>query len=211
MATYRGGGHPPGLRGKRGRVRGTHAQLPGLVHPAWGIARLRGRARRPGTRRRRGAGRDAQFLASLSNHVIALDATHELLAHVPDGPGLARLRGDVQRIPLRDTSVGRIWCSGVLLHMEEADLIACLSEFGRILEPGGVTQLSVKEGTGRTAEPVPGGQKLLRHFFHYRADDIIPLAKRAGFTVDCAWTVTDRDSSEVEQRWLKLRLIKAPS
>lgn len=155
-----------------------------------------------------GAGRDALFLDSLGRRVIALDSSHRLLTHVPEATEVTCIQGDLRAIPLRAGSISGIWCSGVLLHMDRALLQECLVECARVLEPEGVIQVSVKEGSGHVAELMPGGGHLLRHFFRYSVDEMSQFAARAGLRVRSVWSVRDADSSEVMQTWVKLLLSK---
>jgi SAM-dependent methyltransferase len=158
-----------------------------------------------------GAGRDAVFLASLGRQVVALDSSRALLAQIPRGSGVTRIQGDLRHIPLRECSIGAIWCSGVLLHLRKAHILECLVEFARVLDPQGVIQISVKEGSGHAVEPMPGAGNLVRHFFYYRAEELIELASRAGLKVRRVWSAQDADSAEVTQTWIKLVLSKQTS
>lgn len=156
-----------------------------------------------------GAGRDALCFTENGKKVIALDACLPLLNMTPDNPDIRRVTGDVRSLPLADKSVGGIWCSAVLLHLPPPELLSALLEFYRVLERGGAVHISVKEGDGHASLPMGSENPFLRHFFYYHLDDLVPLARQAGFEVSRNWVEEEPDSSDDMQRWVKLWLRKA--
>ncbi|MGK5531003.1 methyltransferase domain-containing protein [Streptomyces sp. URMC 129] len=155
-----------------------------------------------------GAGRDAASFAAGGREVIALDACLPLLRAAPPRAGVRRVAGDVRDLPLADASVGAIWCSAVLLHLPPHQLIRALGEFARVLTDDGLAQVSVKEGSGRSAEPFAGGLPFRRHFFYYQRDELLDHTRRAGVDVVRTWAEDAPDSGDRQQRWLKLLLRK---
>jgi ubiquinone/menaquinone biosynthesis C-methylase UbiE/diadenosine tetraphosphate (Ap4A) HIT family hydrolase len=155
-----------------------------------------------------GAGRDAAYLAKFHRTVIALDASAPLLSHVPKRKNISNVVGDVRRLLLDNDSIGAIWCSAVLLHLRRDDVLSALREFFRVLKPEGLAEVSVKEGTGQASSPMPDHPWLRRHFFFYEGEELNELARRAGLKVEKTWTEDEMDSSQVVQRWVKLRLRK---
>ena len=124
-----------------------------------------------------GAGRDAELFAQTGRPVIALDASPRLLAYVATAANVLRVAGDVRCLPLSSESIGAVWCSAVLLHLGRDDVRRTLREFCRVLVPGGLAQVSVKEGSGHSSSAMPGSPVSRRHFFFYELDDLILLAK----------------------------------
>lgn len=153
-----------------------------------------------------GAGRDALCFARTGRRVIALDACLPLLSMIPDDPRVRRVAGDVRAVPLASGAVGAVWCSAVLLHLPPAELLRALVEFHRVLDTRGALHVSVKEGDGHASLPMGGENPFCRHFFYYRHEDLVPLARKAGFEVERSWTSQERDSSADLQQWIKLRL-----
>jgi len=155
-----------------------------------------------------GAGRDAAYLARFERKVIALDASAPLLEHVPRCENIQRRVGDVRHLQLEANSVGAIWCSAVLLHLQREDVLKTLREFSRVLIAGGLAEISVKEGTGHASIPMPDHPWLRRHFFYYEIEELKQLAHLAGLDVVRAWTEEEVDSSLDVQCWVKLLLRK---
>jgi len=74
------------------------------------------------------------------------------------------LQGDVERLPIRDASIGGIWNLGVMEHFDEATGLRILGEFRRVLRPGGHVVLfwPPSFGSSRIAlAPVEGLRSIL--------------------------------------------------
>lgn len=153
-----------------------------------------------------GGGRDAHSFADLGRSVIALDASQELLREMAPSPNIWRVAGDIRFMPFTDRSFGAVWCSAVLLHFGREDVLRSLHELHRVLDVGGSTQISVKEGTGHSASGFRDDLSFRRHFFYYEAEDLIQFAKLAGFEVKDIWTEDEIDASATLQRWVKVLL-----
>jgi SAM-dependent methyltransferase/diadenosine tetraphosphate (Ap4A) HIT family hydrolase len=151
-----------------------------------------------------GGGRDSRYLASRSRSVLAVDASAALLAHVQECAGVETMVGDVRGMGIPDESVGAVWCSAVLLHLGQADVVRSLREFYRVVRPGGLVQVSVKEGTGRYSSAFAGNPALRRHFFLYEEHDLRQFARMAGFEIRKFWSEVEKDSSATIQRWVKI-------
>ncbi|NUP17960.1 MAG: methyltransferase domain-containing protein [Streptomyces sp.] len=155
-----------------------------------------------------GAGRDALRFAQQGKHVLALDASASLLSHAPVHDRTLPVLGDVRSLPLPAHCVAAVWCSAVLLHLPAEEFLRSLQEFHRVLRPGGVSQISVKEGEGHVALPMAGHGSPRRHFYFYRVDRLRSLAEKSGFEVLRTWSEDELDSSSHVQRWIKALLRK---
>jgi predicted SAM-dependent methyltransferase len=140
--------------------------------------------------------------------VIALDASGPLLAAGLVHARVRKLVADVRAIPIASGSLGALWCSAVLLHLDRAGNQAALREFFRVLAPGGLAQISVKRGSGRSMQPMNGVPWLRRHFFLYELETMIMLAANACFDVVRTWSEQEEDVSNTVQAWVKLLLRK---
>ncbi|MER6588659.1 methyltransferase domain-containing protein [Micromonospora chalcea] len=150
-----------------------------------------------------GAGRDAHYMAARGRPVVAMDASASLLTQVKWSAPFSRLVADIRDIPLADCSVGAIWCSAVLLHLGGADVRRSLDELHRVLRPGGIMQISVKEGRGLVSEQL-GESGEVRHFFLYELPELRALVEEAGFEVTRAWTEEESNSGRSAQSWVKV-------
>ncbi|MFC5288675.1 class I SAM-dependent methyltransferase [Actinokineospora guangxiensis] len=93
-------------------------------------------------------------------HHIGVDITASALRQAT-GRGVAAVRGDVLRIPLRDGCADVVAAGEILEHV--TDLPAAVREIGRVLAPGGLLVLDTLAATRRcrfvaigVAERVPG-------------------------------------------------------
>jgi ubiquinone/menaquinone biosynthesis C-methylase UbiE/diadenosine tetraphosphate (Ap4A) HIT family hydrolase len=157
-----------------------------------------------------GGGRDAHYLAEHDRPVIALDASSELLAQVAPHKNLLRVIGDVRELQFVDESFGAVWCSAVLLHLNPEGVIRSLREFYRVVNCGGLVQISVKEGHGQVSSSIGRNPRLRRHFFLYRESDLRQFAHLSGFNVLEYWAEEQVDSTETVQRWIKM-LMQRPA
>jgi ubiquinone/menaquinone biosynthesis C-methylase UbiE len=158
-----------------------------------------------------GGGRDARYIASLGRDVIALDMCLPLLRHIEPQTGLSVVNGDVRNLPLMSNSIGGIWCSAVILHLNRDDSRRSLGEFYRVLKPGGILQVAIKEGVGHAAIPMRSSSRFRRHFYYYNTDDLTAFARETGFEVVSTWIETEVLDAEPVQHWAKARLRKPTS
>jgi ubiquinone/menaquinone biosynthesis C-methylase UbiE len=94
------------------------------------------------------------------------------------------VQSDMRTLPLADACLDGVWMCAALLHLPRAEVPGVLGEVGRVLRPGGVVYISVKEGEGE------GWQEAgwRRYFTYYQPDELTQLVEAAGFTVEDMWT-----------------------
>jgi diadenosine tetraphosphate (Ap4A) HIT family hydrolase/SAM-dependent methyltransferase len=168
----------------------------------WLASRTKGPILDAGT----GGGRDARYLARFGREVVALAASAALLLHIPPTKNLISIVGDIRCLPLVNESIGAIWCSAVLLHLGREEVVQSLREFYRVVQRGGLVQVSVKEGSGHVSSSIAGYPHLRRHFFLYEEGDLRQFARLAGFCVLKFWAEEELDSTATVQRWIKVLL-----
>ena len=87
-----------------------------------------------------GTGNAAEVLAPLVSKVVAIDQSDAMLSaakkRLKGVENVEFLRGDVEKLPLKDASVDAAVCVLVLHHIEDPT-VAC-REMARVLKPGGV-------------------------------------------------------------------------
>jgi SAM-dependent methyltransferase len=122
------------------------------------------------------------YMAARGMRAVGLEPEVDRVANAAgDGPVMA---GDGARLPLRDASVGLVWCIHVLHHL--ADPIRVLAEIRRVLRPGGhlVLAETVEDHpvirVGRRIHPEWDGVPVLSKF---TATAILGLVEGAGFEV----------------------------
>ncbi|MFC7046012.1 class I SAM-dependent DNA methyltransferase [Halobacteriaceae archaeon GCM10025711] len=93
----------------------------------------------------------------------------------------AFLRMDMRRLGLQRNAFDGVWACASLLHVPREDVPATLSEFRRVLRPGGVALLSVKRGDGTTTGSGYDGDA--RRFTLFQPDEFESMVADAGLDV----------------------------
>jgi ubiquinone/menaquinone biosynthesis C-methylase UbiE len=154
-----------------------------------------------------GHGRDALLLAEQGLQVRAIDLSPEMLAearqHCLNQSGSERItfqRMDMRHLEFPAASAAGVWVSASFLHIPKQENLLVLRELERVLIPGGVFTLLVKETDGGPDErydPMPENGSL-RFFARYRGGELWSLLERAGLRVLRMTSTTGKES----QNWL---------
>jgi TDG/mug DNA glycosylase family protein len=84
------------------------------------------------------------YSEALGRPVVALDATAAMLALVPEhAPDAARVRGDLEALPLRRGALAGAWVSASLVHVEAERVPLALADLHEAVQVGGRVFLSV--------------------------------------------------------------------
>lgn len=151
-----------------------------------------------------GPGRDATYFRSLGIRTVGLDASFGMASRAQEA-GVAAIRADMRRLPVRARRLDGIWSVASLLHVPRPDVPATLATWRACLRPGGVLGLGTSAGTGEGWEACPydptsqhAATGLRRWFVHHDESELGDLVERAGFEIA---------QSRVRQgnrRWLQL-------
>jgi SAM-dependent methyltransferase len=88
-----------------------------------------------------GTGRHARKLVELGHQVVGVDSTPAMLALARKNvPGADFRRGRLEALPVQDGSVDLVTCALALTHVD--DLAPVMTEFARVLRPGGQVVIS---------------------------------------------------------------------
>lgn len=131
-----------------------------------------------------GTGRYTEYLAKQGHRVIGVDSSPDMLAHARTRVPNAELQqGDLHKLPLPDDHVDVVVCALALTHL--ADIGPAITEFARVLRPGGhlvitdVHQELVALGSVPRVRSAGGDPGLLPAFGH-RASDYLRVALPLG-------------------------------
>ncbi len=134
-----------------------------------------------------GTGRLASRLAVRGHEVIGVDDSPDMLQQARrQVPGVSFIPGDLHALPLADASADLVTNALALTHV--ADLGPVLSEFARVLRPGGTAIISdvhpelVYRGSAVKAES-PTGQPQLAACHRHTVADYLRAALAAGFRI----------------------------
>ncbi|MFI7119859.1 class I SAM-dependent methyltransferase [Amycolatopsis sp. NPDC049868] len=96
-----------------------------------------------------GSGRDAEYLIGRGATVVAGDLSEELLRHTRCRCAVAgAVLCDLLTLPLAGGVFDGVWACASVLHLPSETHPHVFSEIHRVLTPGGVTAISLKEGDG---------------------------------------------------------------
>ncbi len=118
---------------------------------------------------------------------IGLDVSFDMLeAGIDKAPSAKRICGDGGRLPFADARFDAILCRGSIHHLP--DLPLALSEIARVLKPGGRLAFSEPSNDSFINRLARRRMYAASDEFHdddegLRRRDIIPMLRRAGFTV----------------------------
>ena len=139
-----------------------------------------------------GSGRDLRRFASAGLTSIGLDRSFALCRIAARFSDCRTVAGDVRSLPFRSGIFDGAWIAAVLLHLPIQELAIAMREIGRVLRPGGIAMVSLKDGAG-SSEDEQG-----RFTYLYDETAILPVFARTGFrTEDTVRTIERRGQAEV--------------
>ena len=126
-----------------------------------------------------GPGLWTRFLHDGTRDVLGIDLSEEFIARAREThPDLEFLRGSFAALPLPDASLGGVLAWYSLIHTPPGELPSVLSEFARVVAPGGSILIGFFDGDPRE----PFDHAVTTAYF-WNQDALRPLLERAGFTV----------------------------
>lgn len=149
-----------------------------------------------------GPGFDAALLQAEGLRAVALDLSRGMVMVGSQHYACSFVQADMRSLPLGASVADGLWVSASLLHLPPAEGKAALREFYRVLRPGAVMYLSVKEGTGAAWRQETLGRPAPRFFVYWEAPGLDRALGEAGFDVVEAW----RD--EGASTWLNRIVVK---
>ncbi len=133
-----------------------------------------------------GAGRDATLFLQNNFDYTGLDASSEMLKEARKrAPTGKFILGNFYQLDFPDETFDGFWAAASLLHAPKTDIESVLNEILRILKPGGVGFISLKEtqniDEGMIKEDKYGGIK--RYFSFYTPKELGKILKKTGSVV----------------------------
>lgn len=139
-------------------------------------------------------GVDTAILNSRHIPAIGIDLSTKFIERAKQlHPSLRFELMDIRHLNFSTESFRGVWCRAVLLHLNDADILKALREYYRVLEPGGVLALSMKEGEG-SEERVEAFSSDAARFFNYKTlATIRPMLEEAGFKYEHGHIINERE------------------
>jgi len=149
-----------------------------------------------------GCGRDVLAMRRAGVEAVGVDLSSEMVAEARRNVPEAVFRHmDARRLQYPPALFSGIWMCAVLLHMPDDDARQVLCEAWRVLKPGGILALTVREGEGETEDRFSRYKRL---FSRGQCDRLL---NETGFSVLSEHRSVCRvntDGTQREKRWLEL-------
>ena len=129
-----------------------------------------------------GPGYDTALLAERGLTAVGLDLSLAMLCAAGNQRRYNLVQADMRNLPLSATAVG-IWACASLLHLPQTAVPATLREFARVLQPGGILYLSVKQGEGDQWAATAYGHAARRYFAFWQPEPLAQQLAAAGFAI----------------------------
>lgn len=140
-----------------------------------------------------GPGRDTRALRERGLTVFGLDLSiGQLTVNGLSGAAVA----DMRTLPLKAGGVDGLWCQAAFLHVPRDDAPSTLTEFHRVLRPGGALFLCTAEGDKDGWETNRYGEQHPRWFVYHRDLALTAMLERSGFDV------VSSSIEDTERRWV---------
>jgi ubiquinone/menaquinone biosynthesis C-methylase UbiE len=151
-----------------------------------------------------GPGYDGALLRQRGLFVVGLDLSFGMLHTGRERyPGIY-VQGDLRRLPLPAGSMNGVWASASLLHLPHGEFFVALRECTRVLAPGGLIYISLREGAGEHWLADTWGEEAPRFYTYWQEESMDAALAAQGLTAVAGW----RDVGE-PNTWLNRVLRKA--
>lgn len=131
-----------------------------------------------------GPGNFTKYISEKGFTVEGVDISPEMLdiAH-KKAPGIPFNIMDMRELEFPDNRFDGVISAYSLIHIESAEIAETLSEFCRVLKPGGIILLIVQEGAADQIvdEPLYPGEKVFMNFF--QEEQLSQSIESAGFKI----------------------------
>ena len=148
-----------------------------------------------------GSGTDTGRFIATGYDYVGTDASAAQVAEARRlYPGLDFLQRSVYDLQFPENSFDGFWAAAVLIHLPRARVGEALNQIHRVVRPGGIGFISLKEGMGQavTSEPAEG-TTYERLFTYYKADEFQQILETHQFDT---LSVTSRQLRP-DLTWLK--------
>ncbi|MFJ3285484.1 class I SAM-dependent methyltransferase [Streptomyces sp. NPDC086669] len=151
-----------------------------------------------------GSGRDYIEFSSRGVDVMGVDLSIGLLKLAEEAGCRKLAMSDLRKLPVQDASFAGVWSCASLVHMPPSGSRKAVSEFGRVLMPGGVLFLTVRHGSGTEWRNDGAGGS--RWFQLYGKDELESIVTGVGFSIQTSVV----EPGLVRGSWISVFATKGP-
>jgi SAM-dependent methyltransferase len=129
-----------------------------------------------------GPGQDAVELQARGFRVVCVDLSRGMLQIGRARFSAPRVQADMRFLPFARCAAG-LWVNASLLHLRREQVPSALGEFHRVLLPGGVLHVSVKQGSGAGWDVRRYGAAAPRWFTYWLPAAFDEMLEGSGFEI----------------------------
>ncbi len=118
-----------------------------------------------------GPGNHAEYFAKKGFDVLCVDISEKMIA-LCKKKGLRTEVMDIENLAFPAQSFDGVWAMASLLHIPKSNITGVISNIAKILKPGGILAVSVKEGSGEKMEKHPDFPRVERLFVYFTDEEI---------------------------------------
>ena len=144
-----------------------------------------------------GSGRDVHRFVSDGFESIGIDLSKEMVKYAKHNQRGSFFRMDMRKLEFESDIFDGVWCNSSLHHLPKEDAGKALDEFKRVLKPGGILFVTVKEGSGEEID------KEGRFLVYYSIEELEKLLEERRFQV-----ISRYQSESRTGKWIELFAIK---
>lgn len=130
-------------------------------------------------------GRESVWFKQNGYEYVGVDASSEMIVEARKKfPDSTFERMELSHLEFEDGAFDGFWAAAVLLHISRKNIVPVLKEIKRIIKPGAVGFISIKQGQGeafRTWDEIPNSPK--GFFVFYEIDEFKRILLEAGFAI----------------------------
>lgn len=132
-----------------------------------------------------GPGYECAYLYTQGYRVTGIDISGEMLKQARRrAPGASFFANNVLSLTFADHSFDAFIARAVLLHIPKRSVLRALRELARVLIPGGVGYIAIKQGSGeKIIEDVYGTDSFARFFSFFEKEEFVSFCADAGLRV----------------------------
>jgi len=150
-----------------------------------------------------GPGRVTIFLSRLGLDTIGIDLSPNMIAHARRShPDLRFEVGSMLDLDLPDSSLGGLLAYYSIIHVPWERRSDVLTEFHRVLAPGGQLLLVFQIGSEKRHLDEVFGKTINCDWYRQQPDDLVELLRAAGFTVGSTTVREAKDAESLPQGFI---------
>jgi SAM-dependent methyltransferase len=152
-----------------------------------------------------GSGVASEYLQLKGFQVTGVDLSRNLLTLARKlSPYSFFETGDMRRMYFQSGYFDGLVNIASLLHLEKKDVPKTIKEFNRVLKPGGIFYLSVKEGLGEGMENDKRYNGAEKYYSYFGKSEIRDLLEKGGFDIFDLHTIEYKDNYRIEHPWMNI-------